>query len=135
MSQKEHPKGSFAVAAIILFSLLSLLAVIIPKIVYNSMSVERSFMDQEAAFWLAEGGAELIKLRIGTNPNWYTDLPHLPEDDRSWLSGGALGEFVALGNGQIKIVREMGKSRFYSLGSVRGSQVIIKISEKGWGQL
>jgi hypothetical protein len=137
MSRKERKrrKGSFGIAAIILFSLLSLLAVIIPKMVYNSMSVERSFADREAAFWLAEGGVQLIKLRISSNPNWYTDLPHLPEDDRAWLNGTALGETLALRDGQIKIVREMGKSRFYSLGSIKGSRVIIKISGKGWVEL
>ena len=73
--------------------------------------------------------------RLASDPNWYTDLPHQPEDDRTWLSGGAAGESLPIGNGQIKIVREMGKDRCYSLGMANGSRVIIKIKGKGWFEL
>ncbi len=137
MSRKDdhHPRGSFGIAASVLFLLISLLAVIVPKIVYNSISVVRSCADRESAFWLAEGGVSLLKLRIAKVPGWYTDLPHLPEDDRSWLCGSSLGETMALPGGQVKVIKEQGADRSYAIGKAKGAVVIIKIDGGGWREL
>ena len=104
-------------------SILMLLTVILAKIVYNSLAVEHSFAGRERAFWAAEAGLEKGKSALNLNPGWYTDLPHLPEDDKEWLSGGAVGQ----DEGWFKLVREQGKNTLYSVSCDGKAKVFLKM--------
>jgi len=120
----EPRKGFVLLMSVSLFSLLLLLAVILAKIVYNGLEIEHAFARREKAFWAAEAGLEKGKAEFNRNPGWYTDLPHLPADDKGWLSGGAVGQ----DEGWFKLVREQGKSMLYSIGTDGKVRVFLKIN-------
>ncbi len=120
------------------FSILMLLAVILSKMVYNSLAIEHSLALRERAFWAAEAGLQKAAAEIIRNPGWYTDLPHLPEDDKGWLSSGAAGQ----DEGWFKLVREEGKNRLYSIGSSGKARVFLRMDfasppfrRSGWEEL
>jgi len=109
-------------------SLFMVLGVIILKMVYNTHATVVALLAREQAFWLAEAGMEKAKVALVHNPNWYTDLPHYPVDDRAWLREGARGEKESLGGGWFKIVREREKSFLYAVGCQKSAVVILKLT-------
>jgi len=112
------------VLATVLAGLWLSLGVFLVKIVYNGHVTAALLVEREKAFWLAKGGLVWARYQLAHQPNWYTDLPHWPEGEREWLivfSKGAVGE---LGEGSYKVVREMGKPRYYAVG-LKGKAIVI----------
>ncbi len=119
------PRNGFTLlTSVVMLSLLLLLAVILAKIVYNSYAIEIGFIRREKAFWAAEAGLEKGKAEVSRCPGWYTDLPHVPADDKDWLRDGAVGQ----DEGWFKLVREQGKNVLYSVGGSGEARVFLKIS-------
>ena len=118
-------RGSALLLMVMISAVFMVLAVFLLKIVYNCHSSAAGFVVREKAFWLAEAGLEDGRMRLTKNPNWYTDLPHYPENDVRWLSGVALGEQASLGEGTYKIVREKDKSKFYVVGRSGAGMVLL----------
>lgn len=114
--------GSALLAVIVVSAVLLILAVFLLKIVYNGHATVSLLLKREQAFWLARAGLEAAKVKLAHDPDWYTDLPHFPEDDEKWIRQEAIGQRGNLGDGWYKIVRERGKANFYSMG-VRGEAV------------
>lgn len=123
----KNRRGSALLLVVILCAALMTLAVILTKIVYNCYATAALLEQREAAFWLAEAGLETGKVRLAHNPGWYTDLPHYPEDDLSWLKTGAVGERGVLPSGAFKVVREKDQGRLYAVGTRARTLVILKI--------
>jgi hypothetical protein len=115
------------ILVIFLSGLFLTLGVILLKMVYNDRVAAGGFCDREQAFWLAEAGLEKGKVELVENSNWYTDLPHYPEDDFKWLKEGAVGQKAKMGGGGVKIIREKGVNRLYALGFRSKAVVILKI--------
>ncbi|MBN3033037.1 MAG: hypothetical protein JW873_02970 [Candidatus Saganbacteria bacterium] len=120
--------GAALLIAVILAGLLLGLAVIAAKIVYNSCATEDLLDRRERAFWLATAGLEQGKAGLARDPDWYTDLPHAPADDKQWLQLAARGTGGALPGGTFKLVRERGMPRLYCLGSSGRGRVILKLT-------
>jgi hypothetical protein len=72
------------------------------------------------AFYAAEAGLEWAKARIAAAPDWFTDLPHSPVDDRAWILSSSIGHVSQIGDARFKVIREDGKRRIYSVGYVGG---------------
>lgn len=113
--------------AIFIMSLCLILSLILSKMVYNCIAGANSLLSREKAFWLAEAGLERGKAEIANNLSWFTDLPHYPPDDTSWIESFAAGQSESLGDGSFKLVREQGKNALYSVGLSRKSAVILKL--------
>ncbi|MFH1387099.1 MAG: hypothetical protein ABIH50_05490 [bacterium] len=120
-------KGNALLIVIVIISTLLLLAGILTKIVYNNYAGTVSLVKREEAWWLAEAGIAAGKVELAHNPNWYTDLPHAPENDFNWLKDGAVGKRGSLGSGEYKIVREKDQEFFYAVGEKSGAAVILRI--------
>ncbi|MGB9613313.1 MAG: hypothetical protein ACPL4K_03950 [Candidatus Margulisiibacteriota bacterium] len=120
-------KGSTLLGAMIISSLLIILSALFLKIVYNTYLASNLLIQREAAFWLAEAGIEKGKFLLARNLNWYTDLPHYPEDDVQWLKTGAVGQRENMGGNYFKIVREMNKNLLYAVGYHGKAVAIIKV--------
>ncbi|MDD4179890.1 MAG: hypothetical protein PHH14_07615 [Candidatus Margulisbacteria bacterium] len=118
-------KGSALLLMVMISAVLMVLAVFLLKMIYNCHGSVAELVAREKSFWLAEAGIEDAKFRLKKNPNWYTDLPHYPENDVRWLSGVAFGEQLALGEGTYKIVREKDKFKFYAVGRSGAGMVIL----------
>ena len=115
--------------------IILVLGVILTKIVYNTYASAHALVEREQAFWLAEAGLEKGKVELKHNPAWYTDLPHYPEDDVSWLKAGAVGQKERLGEGWFKVVREKDKDRFYSVGIKGKAVVVLKLKNSIWEEI
>lgn len=124
----NNRRGSALLTSIVICSTLLLLAVFLLKIVYNGGATARNLVEREKAFWLAEAGLELGKVKVNQNNDWYTDLPHYPTDDSQWLKTAAVGEVQTLGEGMFKTVREEGGGRLYAIGILRKAVVVLKIT-------
>lgn len=121
-------KGSALLLVIFMISTFVFLGAINARIVYNYYASANAMLRREQAFHLAEAGLEKGKVELVHNPNWYTDLPHHPEDDAEWLAAKAVGQETPLGDGSFKVVREKGEMRLYALGSEGRGRVILKIT-------
>ena len=119
--------GSALLLVIVVLTVFMVLAVILAKIVYNGYASTSFLVQREQAFWLAEAGLEAGKVELSHNLSWYTDRPHYPEDDLSWLKSEAVGERGGLGGGFYKVVRERDKDRFYAIGFKGQAAVILKV--------
>ena len=119
-------KGFGLVTAIILAAILLVLGAAAAKIVYHRLNGAQLLLEREAAFWLAEGGWEQAKIELTHNLNWYSDLPHYPEDDGEWLKRDAIGCKMAIGEGEVKIIREKDKQRVYTVGKSKRGVVVIR---------
>lgn len=131
---KKQRGGSILLLSTLFSAILFFLAVVLFKIVYNSYVTVNCMVEREKAFWLAEAGIERAKVVLKKNPNWYTDLPHLPEDDVDWLKKKAVGERTNFGGGGVKIVKEREKGRVYALG-FNGKAVVVIKKDKKWEEL
>lgn len=121
-------KNGFALLlAVILSGTLLMLGAFLFRIVYNSWAGSSLLIQREVAFWLAEGGLEKGKANLSQNPDWYTDLPHLPENDLQWLRAGAVGESETLGKGRFKLVREKGMNFLYALATSGQGTAALKL--------
>jgi hypothetical protein len=120
-------RGVALIFALIITSLVMSLAVIMAKMVYNNYGTAVNLQRREEAFWLAEAGLAAGRSRVKQNPDWFTDLPHYPEDDSRWLKEGALGVVESLGDGEYKIVREKEQGRLYSVGRKGEARVVLKL--------
>ena len=123
----KRRKGWALLPVIMTSAMLMVLAVFLSKIVYNSFASVAYSTQREQAFWLAEAGLEAGKVKLHGNPNWYTDLAHLPEDDAEWVKAVAVGETEFLGEGAYKLVREKEKNRLYAAGRRGKAAVVLKV--------
>ena len=124
----NNPKpGSALLPVLLAANILLVMAVILIKIVYNTYAINYCLNQGAQAFWLAEAGLERGKVEVVNNPAWYTDLPHVPDDDKVWLEGGAVGQLFPLGGGSFKLIREKGKEQLYAVGEQGGGRAIIKL--------
>jgi len=121
-------KGVSLLLLIFMAALFMILAFLLTKVVYNSYASVKAAETREAAFWQAEAGLEKGKAALAGNTNWYTDLPHTPEDDANWLINSAIGEIGQLGRGSYKIVREENQQHLYSIGRKGKGVVVLKLS-------
>lgn len=124
----HNRSGSTLIFIVLILALSLALSAFLVKIVYNDLSTVSASMVREQAFALAEAGIEKGKLEVAHDPNWYTDLPHYPEDNAPWLINSASGFSEALGDGQYKIIREKGKDRIYAVGFKDRGVVILKLT-------
>jgi len=120
-------RGVALLSVIIIVSLLMSLAVIMAKMVYNEHGTAVNLLRREEAFWLAEAGLAAGKVKLVQNPDWYTDLPHYPEDDSHWLKEEARGIVESLGSGEYKIIREKDQNQLFAVGHKGRSRVVLKI--------
>ncbi|MDD5383086.1 MAG: hypothetical protein PHH60_05475 [Candidatus Margulisbacteria bacterium] len=121
-------KGSALLLAVLIIALFLGLASLFTKMVYNNYAGANAALVREQAFWLAEAGLEQGKTELAHNPNWYTDLPHYPEDNVPWLANCAVGQTAPLGDGSFKVVRENGKNWLYSIGCKGKGLVVLKLT-------
>lgn len=120
-------KGFALIAVIFLMAALLTLGAILVKMVYNAGRGVHFRLQHEQAFYLAEAGLEKGKANLADNPNWYTDLPHLPVDQSDWLIYYAVGENINLGDGSFKVIRERDKNRLYAVGYKGKGVVVLKL--------
>jgi hypothetical protein len=121
-------KGFSMLLLIFMVALFMIITSLFVKVVYNTYSSIKAAETRETAFWLAEAGLEKGKAALAGNINWYTDLPHTPEDNAGWLLNNAVGETGPLGRGTYKVVREENRNRLYSIGRKGKGAVILKLS-------
>lgn len=118
--------GVALLVAILVAGAILLLAVFLGKIVYNNHVAAVLFYRREQAQWLAEAGLATAGVELAKNPDWYTDLPHFPDDDHPWLKNMALGYCQSLGEGMFKIVRGKDSAVVYAVGRSGRAVVILK---------
>ena len=112
----EKQKGIALIIVIILFALLLSSGAYLVRFAFIDYKMAVSEASKVKAFYSAEGGVEWAKTKLSSNPDWFTDLPHTPPDDISWLLKDAAGFSLLVGDIHCKVVREAGKDRFYSIG-------------------
>ena len=110
----------------LLISALLVAGMIFMRIVISERSMTGLFIQKEKAFYLAEAGLEEGKSIIASNPNWFTDNPHSPNDDASWLMDVSKGSIKQFGGGSYKMVRESGKNIIYSVGQFKGARSVVR---------
>lgn len=113
---------------IFMVALFMVITSLFVKVVYNTYASVKAAETREAAFWLSEAGLEKGKAALAGNINWYTDLPHAPEDDVSWLINSSVGEVGQLSHGSYKVVREESRKHLYSIGRKGKGIVVLKLS-------
>lgn len=112
---------------LVLASAMLFAGMIFLRSVFSERTMANLFIAKEKAFYIAEAGLEDGKSIIAANPNWFTDNPHSPNDDASWLIDTANGSIKQFGGGSYKIVRESGKNIIYSVGQFKGGISIVRI--------
>ena len=132
---RKYRKGSALLLVIIILGIFMVLGVILSKIAYNVSLSSHLLLEREQAFWLAEAGLEKGKAELKRDPDWYTDLPHNPENDIDWLKSAAAGSRTEANGGWIKIVRESSGSSLYSVGFKGRAAVILKVKNLIWEEL
>ena len=120
-------RGQALVIVLVVISALLAAGIIFVKIVLSERSMEELYIQKEKAFYLAEAGLEDGKSIIAVNQNWFTDAPHSPTDDASWLIDVAKGSIKQFGGGQYKIIRESGKNIVYSVGYFKSGRSVLRI--------
>jgi len=119
-------KGQALLITMLLISALLVAGMIFMRIVISERSMTGLFIQKEKAFYLAEAGLEEGKSIIASNPNWFTDNPHSPNDDASWLMDVSKGSIKQFGGGSYKMVRESGKNIIYSVGQFKGARSVVR---------
>ena len=108
------------------FALLQMIVFMLAVIVVSSFlasilvagnDIAGSEQARMRAFYAAEAGIEWAKVKISTDPNWYTDVHHSPADDKDWLISGAVGSKGTFSSSGYKVVRGSGENIIYSVGS------------------
>ena len=122
----KEQKGIALIIVIILFALLLSSGAYLLRFAFMDHKMAVSEASKVKAFYSAEGGVEWARTKLSSNPDWFTDLPHTPADDITWLLKDAAGFNFLVGDAHCKIVRENGKYRFYSIGylgdKIKGSR-------------
>lgn len=131
----KHRPGAALLLTILISGTLMVLAVILVKMVYNDYLTADCSLRREQAFWLAEAGLEKGKVELKHDPGWYTDLPHQPADDLSWLRSAAVGQREILEEGAFKLVHEFGKEEIYSVGYRSNAIVVLKLKGTNWKEI
>ena len=124
---KNLKKGFSLVTVIFIITVLLIFAAVLSRLVLNAMSLGENKVIGLQSFYLAEAGIEKIKYELKKNPNWYTDLPHSPADDKNWLKNAAKGISESTPTGVFKMVREKDKNLAYAIGMAKNATRIIKI--------
>jgi hypothetical protein len=105
-------RGFLLLTAVLVLGISALLGSFLLKMVYNEYALSVALVERERA----RGGVEVAGEKIRENPGWFTDLPASPAERFNWLTGPARGEKIALGRGELKMVRELGSTTIYLLG-------------------
>lgn len=103
-------KGSALLLAIIMLSSLTIMGALLAKIVYNGFASVQAQFEREAAFYLAEAGLELGKVKLNQSPDWHS-----------------AGEETPLGPGSFKIAHEDEQTSLFSIGRAGKATVILKL--------
>jgi len=114
----KKERGAILIVALLIISILMMAGAVVIKMTASGNRIVRMQLDRKKAYYLAEAGIETAKVRIIHYPDWFTDLPHDPNDDIKWLIDTADGHEEELGDGGFKIVRESGKNIIYSIGYI-----------------
>lgn len=120
-------KGFSLILIIFLIAVLLIIGGSLARMVLGGSMVSENKIKSLQAFYLAEAGIEKAKYELSKNPDWYTDLPHSPQDDVDWIKNSARGIIIAAPVGTFKIIREKDRERAYSIGSAKNSVRILKI--------
>ena len=124
---RASSKGQALVIVLVVITALLAAGIIFARIVLSERSMEELYIQREKAFYLAEAGLEDGKSMIAANPNWFTDAPHSPADDSSWLIDAAKGSIKQFGGRSYKIVRESGKNTIYSVGYFKSARAVVRV--------
>lgn len=135
-------KGFALISTLVIITTTLVLGTLLARLAFNYQQSFKALYCQEQAFFVAEAGLEKAKVEVNNNLNWFTDLPHTPIDDINWLVNDANGQLAKLNLGKFKLVREQGQARIYSVGFVKQSIVVLKLTfqpapykTSGWQQL
>lgn len=109
-------KGTALLIAIVIFALIFSAGVYFLRFAALEYKMSAYERDSAMSFYAAEAGIEWAKSRISSNPDWYTDLPHSSQDDKTWLFKDSKGFVLPIGESRFKVVREHGKDIIYSIG-------------------
>jgi hypothetical protein len=126
-SLRASSKGQALVIVLVVITALLAAGIIFVRVVLSERGMEELYIQKEKAFYLAEAGLEDGKSIIAANPNWFTDIPHSPSDDMSWLIDTAKGSIKQFSGGSYKIIRESGKNIIYSVGYFKGGRAAVRI--------
>jgi len=120
-------RGQALIIVLVVITALLAAGIFFVRIVISERNMEELYSQKEKAFYLAEAGLEDGKSIIAANPNWFTDTPHSPSDDTSWLIDVAKGSIKQFGGGQYKIIRESGKNIVYSVGYFKSGRAVVRL--------
>ena len=120
-------KGQALIIVLVIVSAMLFAGMIFLRSVLSEATMASLFIAKEKAFYVAEAGLEDGRSIIAANPNWFTDNPHSPNDDASWLIDAANGSIKQFGGGSYKIVRESGKNIIYSVGQFKAGKSVVRI--------
>jgi hypothetical protein len=120
-------KGQALVIVLLMISALMVAGAIFVRIVFSERSMADLYVQKEKAFYLAEAGIEDGKATITANLNWFTDNPHSPADDSSWLMNTAKGSVSRFGGGSYRVIRESGKNIIYSVGYSGSGRSVLRV--------
>jgi|GEM_PF-753766 len=111
-------KGIALIIVIVIFALIFTAGAYFVRFAasdYRMSALERSGIK---AFYAAEAGVEWAKSKLHSNPNWFTDLPHSPQDDKAWLLNDSNGFVLSTGDACFKVIRENNRDFIYSIGYI-----------------
>lgn len=120
-------KGQALVIVMLVISALLIAGAMFIRAIFSETSSANLYIQKQKAFYLSEAGIEEGKSTLYSNPNWFTDNPHAPQDDVAWLIGSAKGSVRSLGDGSYKIVRESGRNIIYSIGYFKEGRSVLRV--------
>jgi hypothetical protein len=119
--------GQVLVIVLVMMAALIVAGTIMLRIVFSERSMAELYVQKEQAFYIAEAGLEDAKATISKNPSWFTDNPHSPADDASWVINIAKGSIKSFGGGSYKMVRSSGSTIIYSVGYMKNAKSIVRV--------
>lgn len=126
-TQGTRSKGQILIVTMLIMAALITAGAVFLRNIFTERISEVLFVQKEKAFYIAEAGIEEAKSVIAANPAWFTDNPHHPDDDASWLINSAKGTIKQFGGGSYKIVRESGNDSIYSVSSYGQGRAVIRV--------
>lgn len=114
----KQSRGAILIVSLLVIAILLMAGGVVFKMIISEGKIVKMTLYRKQAFYLAEAGLEKAKILLINNSDWFTDLPHSPSNDISWLINEADGHIESLGNGSFKIIKESGKNAVYSIGYV-----------------
>jgi hypothetical protein len=120
-------KGQALIIVLLMISALMVAGAIFVRIVFSERSMVNLYVQKEKAYYLAEAGLEDGKATIAANIYWFTDNPHMPDDDSDWLMNSAKGSVSQFGGGSYKFVRESGKNTIYAVGYSGSGRSVLRV--------